>query len=133
MRVHHVGYLVQKLHEAEAAFQDLGYTSKGEVIRDESRGADIVFLVSGQTCVELISPTDDTSPLKPLLKRYTNSPYHICYEADNFLKDCLYLEEQGFTMFNPPAPAPALGGRRVAFFMHANAGMIELLEEKPCH
>ena len=66
----------------------------------------------------------------PLLKRYKNSPYHMCFETEDLdaaLKD---LEAKGFRMFIDRQTAPCLDGRDVIFLMHPDIGMVEILESK---
>ena len=64
-----------------------------------------------------------------LIKTYKNTPYHICYETEQFEDDIQALTENGFLSIEEPMPAPAIGGRRVCFLMNAQIGMIELLEK----
>ena len=63
-----------------------------------------------------------------LIRKIGNSPYHICYVSDDFEADIETLKQNGYIMIDRPTPAPALGGRRVVFFIHMHAGMIELLD-----
>ena len=44
MKIHHIGYLVRKMEKAAVAFEALGYVPEGSAVRDEGRGADILFL-----------------------------------------------------------------------------------------
>jgi len=78
--------------------------------------------------LELVSPESERSPIYGLLKKYKNSPYHICYEVKNLEDGLAKLEQDGFTVFLPPSPAPMLSNRHVAFLMSAEIGMIEILE-----
>ena len=63
------------------------------------------------------------------MKKYKNSPYHICYETVDLDASAAELTADGFLAIDTPTPAPALGGRRVVFLTSASAGMIELLEK----
>ncbi len=78
--------------------------------------------------IELVSPADTESVVSGLLKKYKNSPYHICYETPDFDADFASLVQEGYTAIDVPTPAPALDGRRVVFLMNPFLGMIELLE-----
>ena len=131
MRIHHIGYLVKKIEQAASAFEGLGYLRIGETVRDEGRGADILFLEKDGYRIELISPYTPESVAAGLLKTYKNAPYHICYASRDFCADMDRLEQSGYVRMGEPQAAPAIGGRRVVFFMHAAMGMIELLEELP--
>ena len=78
-------------------------------------------------CIELVSPVSEESVVYGLLKKYKNSPYHICYETEDFDKDYQALVSNGFIAIDEPTPAPALQNREVVFLTSPSMGMIELL------
>ncbi len=129
MVIHHVGYLTKDLEKAEKEFLALGYTIEQAVKLDELRKINISFLINGNYRVELIEPVDDTSPMYPLLKKYKNTPYHFCYEVDNLDSSVTDLSNKGYTVMQAPLEAPCIEGRRVAFLMNSNLGIIELVEK----
>lgn len=128
LKVHHIGYLVKKIDAAIKEFTGLGYTIRQATVYDDIRKVNICFMEKDGYVVELVSPTDSESVVAGLLKKYKNSPYHICYETQNLEKELALLTENGYTAIDTPTPAPALEGRRVVFLMNAYLGMIELLE-----
>lgn len=130
LKVHHIGYLIKNVDKAQPAFEALGYQQISPKTYDKYRDVDIMFLRKDACVVELVSPRTEHSVVSGLMKKYKNSPYHICYESDDFEEAMCYLEENGFRRFDEPCPAPALGDRRVCFLLSAAAGMIELLESK---
>ena len=129
LKVHHVGYLVKNIDKAAAQFETLGYTIINEKCRDDYRKVDIIFMEKDGYEIELVSPFSDDSVVSGLMSRFKNSPYHICYEADDLEKASAELTANGFTAIDVPTTAPAIGGRRVQFLMGRFAGMIELLEK----
>lgn len=131
LKVHHIGYLVKKIDKAVLAFTALGYTVTQETVYDSLRKVDICFMEKDGYAVELVSPAEAGSVVDGLLKKYKNSPYHICYESYDFDKDYESLASTGYTAIDKPAPAPALHNRRVVFLMNPFLGMIELLEVNP--
>lgn len=128
MRVHHIGYLVRKVERAAQTLEALGYVREGNVTRDEFRGIDILFLVNGETRVELVAPYAEDSAVGELKKRVGNAPYHICYISDDLDADVARMTENGYVLTSPANAAPAIGGNRVAFLMNAAIGLIELVE-----
>lgn len=128
MTIHHIGYLVKKLGRARKAFEDLGYRVEQEVVRDEIRKVDILFLVKEGYRVELVSPCDASSVVTGLLGRTGNSPYHICYEVSDLDAEIARLRDSRYVVSSEPAPAPACKGERVAFMIHPFLGMVELLQ-----
>lgn len=128
LNIHHVGYLVKKINAAKEEFEQLGFCLKQEIIQDDFRQVAICFMEKDGYVIELVSPFSPSSVVSGLMKKYKNCPYHICYEAEHFEEDLVYLTQNGYTAIDTPTPAPALGGRRVVFLMSAVLGMIELLE-----
>jgi len=128
MKIHHIGYLVKNLESAVVLFRRLGYLQMSNIVRDDCRKIDIVFLQMDGLTVELVSPYDPLSVVGGLAKRIGNSPYHICYQTGSFNADVETLRNMHYVLCGEPAPAPACGGKRVAFLVHPIIGMIELLE-----
>lgn len=129
MKIHHIGYLVKKIDKAKLSFEKLGFVCEGETVYDDIRDIDILFMVNEGYRIELVSPKSDKSIVKDLLKKIGVSPYHLCYYSDDMEKDMETLRDSGFVPVGETLPAPALGGKRVAFMFSSNSGMIELYEE----
>lgn len=129
LKVHHIGYLVKKMDKAVQIFKDLGYHIFQDTMYDDIRKVHICFLQKDGYTVELISPAAEDSVVSGLMKKYKNSPYHICYETSAFEQDYQMLLTSGFTAIDTPTPAPALQNRDVVFLMSSSAGMIELLKK----
>ena len=125
--VHHIGYLVKKIEKAQKAFLSMGYTLEQDTVYDDIRKVHICFLIKDGYRVELVAPASDDSVVSGLMKRYKNSPYHICYETTDFEKDYAALTENGFLAIDTLTPAPALQNREVVFLNNASMGMIELI------
>lgn len=126
-KIHHIGYLVKKTETAKKTFEVLGYRPEQDTVYDPIRDVDICFLQKDGYRVELVSPVSEHSVVAGLLKKYKNCPYHICYEADDYEEASAALSAAGFLAIDTPTEAPALGGRRVAFFSSPAIGMVELL------
>lgn len=129
LEVHHIGYLVKKMDAAILSFKNLGYQVIRDTIYDDIRKVYICFLEKDSYCVELVSPASEDSVVSGLLKKYKNSPYHICYQTENFDADYQTLLSSGFISIDTPTPAPALQNRDVVFLTSASMGMIELLRK----
>lgn len=130
LQIHHIGYLVKKIDKAAAAFEQLGYAAASETVLDDYRNVYIRFMEKDGYRIELVSPADNSSVVSGLIKKYKNSPYHLCYETPDLDASLASLTDAGFTAIDTPAPAPALQSRRVVFLMNPFLGMIELLENR---
>ncbi len=130
LKIHHIGYLVKHIDKAAAEFGRLGYNTVSETVLDDYRKIYIRFMEKDGYRVELVSPADSSSVVSGLIKKYKNSPYHICYETPDLDASLASLTAKGFTAIDAPAPAPALQNRRVVFLMSPFLGMIELMEDQ---
>lgn len=115
MRIHHIGYLVKSIEKAKDSFLSIGFSVKQEITYDEIRDINILFMEKDGYLIELINPNSKESVVANLIKTYKNSPYHICYETENFDSDAKGLIDRGFMRIDQPTPAPALNGRHVCF------------------
>ena len=129
LTIHHIGYLVKNIEKATAQFESLGYSIINEKCYDDYRKVDIVFLEKDGYIVELVSPVSEESVVWGLMGRYKNSPYHICYEAEDITAAAEALASQGFVAIDTPTPAPAIEGRKVQFLQGRFIGMIELVQK----
>lgn len=129
MRIDHIGYAVQDLQAATAAFLDMGYRPCGDAVEDRGRNVAIRFLCDpAGVRVELIAPLGEDSPVSAWLRKNGNSPYHICYESEKLAADVAALKKKGFMVVQPSLPAPAMEDRNVCFMYNRNTGLIELVE-----
>jgi methylmalonyl-CoA/ethylmalonyl-CoA epimerase len=81
-----------------------------------------------KTRIELVSPYKE-SDIYPLLKKYSNTPYHVCYEVENLTSATEYLQDKGFLIFKEAQWARAISQTaKVVFLIHTRMGMIELVE-----
>lgn len=129
-KFHHIGYLVKNIEKSKKIFESMGFTISGNIVIDEIRESKICFMDGNGTIVELIEPDKD-SELHALLKTYGNRPYHLCYKVGNMGDAIIQMKNNGFLMFKDSQNAPAISETaKVVFLMHAQIGMIELVEEK---
>lgn len=95
MRVHHVGYLVKRIERAEEIFSTLGYGRVTQTVLDPIRNVDISFWEKDGYVIELVCPKSEDSVVAGLIKKYKNTPYHICYESDDLESDMELLKRVG--------------------------------------
>ncbi|MDR3164312.1 MAG: VOC family protein [Synergistaceae bacterium] len=129
MKIHHVGFAVYNLENAKKAFMSLGYTVKKERIEDPFRDLEYVFMEKEHMMIELLAPLSASSPVSGWLAKNGASPYHVCYETDDFEDDTNLLRRQGFTVIKNAEPSVALDGRKICFLYSTAIGIVELLEE----
>lgn len=128
LKVHHIGYLVKRIEKAKEKFIELGYMVESDIVYDDIRKIDICFLIKDGYRVELVSPKSDDSVVSGLMSKYKNSPYHICYECDDYDEAYNYLTSNGYVAMGELLDAPAIQGHKVVFLMNSMLGMIELIK-----
>ena len=117
------------MDQALQHFIDLGYIKNSEIIYDAYREVNICFLENNGHLIELVQPSSNNSVVGKFIKKVGISPYHICYITESMDKACVELAEKGYIMTAKPEVAPALDGKKVAFFYHKHVGLIEIMEE----
>lgn len=129
MRIHHIGYAVKNIDEAFKLFKILGFEKVNEKVVDEERKVKILFVKNNEYLVELIEPYGNNSPIENILKNSGSTPYHICYESKDILKDIEMLKNDGFVLISELSAAPAINQQKVCFLYNGKVGIIEILAE----
>jgi len=78
--------------------------------------------------IELVAPSSTKSVVSDTIKKMGETPYHICYYADNIKQKVDELRELGFVPTCEIQPAPAIDGKDVCFMYKRNMGILELVE-----
>jgi methylmalonyl-CoA/ethylmalonyl-CoA epimerase len=89
----------------------------------------MLFMQNGGYVIELVAPRSERSVVWRLNKKLGNTPYHICYESDDWESDVKALLDNGFMQITEKSHAPAIGNAQVAFYMSRDIGMVELLDK----
>ena len=125
--VAHVGIAVTSITEALPFYRDvLGLLPGRPEMAD---GARIVSLHLGPVDVELLEPSDPTSPIAKFLAKRGPGIHHVCYrvpDLDVALERC---RASGYRLVDE-RPRLGAGGRRIAF-LHpktTNGILLELTE-----
>lgn len=129
MKIHHIGYAVKNIEEAIKNFKDLGYKTLGILEADEKRKVKIQFMQNDNYTIELISPSGEDSPIKNILTKIGNTPYHFCYEVENIERTIQMLKRKKYLLVENISPAKAINNQKVAFLFNNEIGLIELLEK----
>jgi methylmalonyl-CoA/ethylmalonyl-CoA epimerase len=132
-RVHHIAVAVHSIVEALPAFGDALGLIVTHTEQVESQGVRVAILPVGATCLELVEPMDETSPVKRFLGRHGEGIHHICFEVDDLEAALAQLKERGMRLVDDQ---PRLGadGARIAFVHPSSTHgvLIELREIEKC-
>lgn len=131
MKIHHLGIAVKSISIVSEIYRKMGYLTDSELIEDNVRNINIIFMSNNGMKIELIEKADYSlpSPIDCMLdKRTFHNMYHTCYEVENLNQEIEKLKSEHFIVVDNPASAMAFDGRKVCFLYNTNIGMIELLE-----
>ena len=128
MIFHHLGIATANIETSQIAYSHLGYTG-GVQIYDPIQKVNISFLMKPHSpMIELVSPTEESSPVNNFLKKNGTIPYHTCFEVKDLEDNIIKLKKGKFILIVKPVPAIAFQNRRVCFLYNKDTGLIELLE-----
>jgi methylmalonyl-CoA/ethylmalonyl-CoA epimerase len=127
-KIDHLGIAVTSIDEALGVYRALGLS---EARRESVPGQKVTaaFLPVGDSRIELLEPTDDSSPIAKFLAKRGEGIHHVCFAVEDLEAALSELAAKGFRLVHR-APVPGADGRRVAF-LHPEAGhgvLIELSE-----
>lgn len=132
MNFHHLGLALRDDEQAIQFLQCVGYVI-GKKVYDPEQNVHLRLCVAGeQPSIELILPGHGSSPLEPILKRYSEVFYHTCYEVNSVSETLNDMENKGLRIIpiSPAKPAILFENRNVSFYKIMGFGLIELLESE---
>ena len=128
--IDHVAIAVNDLEAAIAYYRDTfgAEVDHREVV--ESDGVEEALLKVADSYVQLLTPTNDTSPVAKYLERKGEGLHHIGYRVDDCAAALEAVKAQG-GRFIDEAPRPGSRGTTVAFVHPKTAfgTLIELVQE----
>jgi methylmalonyl-CoA epimerase len=127
-RIHHVAVIVERMEPALRLWQDsLGLEL--EVVQDMADDrVRIAFLPVGESKIELVEPTDDTTGVARFLAKSGEGVHHVCFEVENLAETLLRLEIDGIELIDT---APRKGAEGPVAFLHprsCHGVLVELIE-----
>ena len=132
-QLHHVGIVVNDIASAtEDYVRRLGFEVRSPIIHDPTQTAFVRFLSQPGDSVflELVSPDRPESKLSNALKN-GGGLNHLCFVVDNIESACEEVRSRGMHLIQPPVPAVAFRGRRIAWLVGRDRLLIELVERGP--
>ena len=127
-KVHHVALIVRSIDDALGLWRDdlgLEHETTMDIAGDRVR---IAFLGVGESKVELVEPTDDTTGVARFLASKGEGFHHVCFEVPNLAETLLRLEIDGLELIDS---APRRGAEGPVAFIHprsCHGVLVELIE-----
>jgi methylmalonyl-CoA epimerase len=127
-KVHHVALIVRSIEDSLGLWRDalsLEFETVMDIPADHVR---IAFLGVGESKIELVEPTDDTTGVARFLENKGEGFHHICFEVPNLAEALMHLEIDGIELIDS---APRRGAEGPVAFLHprsCHGVLVELIE-----
>lgn len=129
MKINHIALVVNDIEEALHFWRDgLGLQLAG-IEHVPEQEAQVAFLPLGESQVELVRPTTDSSGLAKYLAKRGAGMHHVCVEVENVQAALDALKARGFRLIDETT-RQRNDGRKYAFIHPASAQgvLVELYE-----
>ena len=127
-RIHHVALVVRSLDDALPLYRDLLGLPLETIMDIAADRVRIAFLGIGESKVELVEPTDDTTGVARFLEKQGEGFHHVCFEVENLTEELTRLGIDGVELIDS---APRRGAEGPVAFLHprsCHGVLIELIE-----
>ena len=127
-RIHHVAVIVEHLDPALAFWRDAAGLELEVVQEMADDRVRIAFLPIGESKMELVEPTDDSTGVARFLAKHGEGFHHVCFEVANLAETLLRLEIDGIELIDS---APRRGAEGPVAFLHprsCHGVLVELIE-----
>ena len=130
MIIDHIGIAVKSLENAAVKYHaGMGLKIEKPTIIKEHK-VRMVMLPIGESKIELLEPTEKSSPISKFLDKRGEGVHHICFRVENIEKKIKALKKVGLEVLEEVSKSGYKGQKVV--FLHpksANGVLIELVEE----
>ena len=127
-KVHHVALVVGSIEDALGLWQTMLGLELETVMDIATDRVRIAFLTVGESKVELVQPTDDTTGVARFLASKGEGFHHVCFEVSNLAETLIRLELDGLELIDT---VPRRGAEGPVAFIHPHSChgvLIELIE-----
>ena len=127
-KVHHVAVIVRDIDTSLGFWRDMLGLPVELVLPIESDRVTIAFLPVGESKIELVMPTDDSTGVARFLASKGEGFHHVCFEVANIAETLLRLQFDGIELIDM---APRKGAEGPVAFLHprsCHGVLVELIE-----
>lgn len=127
-RIHHVAVVVRDLEQALGFYRDALGMPLERIVPVPTDRVRIGFLLVGESRIELVQPTDDTTGVARYLASRGEGFHHVCFEVPDIAATLDGLAAQGIELIDRVARAGADGPVAFIHPRSARGVLVELVE-----
>ena len=127
-RVHHVALIVRDIEGSLRFWRDMLGLSVELVLPIEQDRVTIAFLPVGESKIELVQPTDDTTGVARFLASKGEGFHHVCFEVADISAALMRLELDGVELIDRAARKGAEGPVAFLHPRSCHGVLVELIE-----
>lgn len=127
-RIHHVAIVVRSIEDSLALYRDFLGLPLETIMDIASDRVRIAFLGVGESKIELVQPTDETTGVARFLAGKGEGFHHVCFEVANIAEELTRLAIDGIELIDS---APRRGAEGPVAFLHprsCHGVLVELIE-----
>lgn len=129
-KIEHIGIAVKDLETANNIYLKLFNKTPYKTEKVESEAVSTSFFQLGDSKIELLEATNETSAIAKFIEKKGEGIHHIAFDVDDIYKEMERLKKEGFVLINE---TPKKGAdNKLVCFIHpksANGILIELCQE----
>ncbi|HLU17196.1 MAG TPA: methylmalonyl-CoA epimerase [Edaphocola sp.] len=127
----HIGIAVKDLDQSIALFEHLLNVKcyKTETVASEK--VSTAFFQTGETKVELLGATDESSTIAKYIEKKGEGIHHLAFAVEDIEAEMARLKSEGFILLNE-SPKPGADNKLVCFLhpKSTNSILVELCQER---
>ncbi len=113
MKIDHIAIAVENLEKTTKVYQEMLDVKDVEFETIESEGVKVAILHLENANIELMEPTNDSSPIKKFLEKRGGGLHHVALQTENIESDVTRMEGCGIQFLGKIRPGSA--GTKVTF------------------
>ena len=129
-RVHHVAIVVRSIDAALGLYRDLLGLPLETIMDIPQDRVRIAFLGVGESKIELVEPTDDTTGVHRFLESKGEGFHHVCFEVDDLAGELIRLGIDGVELIDSAARKGAEGPVAFLHPRSCHGVLVELIEAR---
>lgn len=131
-KIEHIGIAVKDLEVSNLIFEKLFGAPSYKTEEVPSEGVITSFFKSGPNKIELLTATNEDSPIAKFIEKRGEGIHHIAFAVEDIVAEMKRLQGEGFVLLNEQPKKGA--DNKLVVFLHpktTNGVLIELCQEQP--